>query len=187
MIGHGLGAGRLRQGTHRDALLLGQRRERLRQDGRVHRAGLERGDHVGERHELHLHVLDREPVAAKRQVEHPLHGGAADVERHRASLEVGDALDLLAPESLAHDEVVLDVARVERRDVLDGQPGDDRVEAGGAHAGAAELQLAGRHLGDDLGAAGEPHGLDVDARPPAGGGRRAGTARRTNPSGCSRS
>ena len=44
-----------------------------------------------------------------------------------------------------------------------GRPGDDRVEAGRAHAGAAELQLAGRHLGDDLGAAGEPHGLHVDA------------------------
>jgi len=41
-------------------------------------------------------------------VEHPLHGGAADVERHRLTLEITDALHLFFPGGLAHGGVVLD-------------------------------------------------------------------------------
>ena len=162
-MGIGLGRRRAGEGTDADPLLLGQRGERLGEDAGVHRARLERGHHVGERHDLDLHVLDREAVAAEYLVEHPLHGGAAGVQRHRPTLEIGDPLHLRAPHGLPHGEVVLQKAHVERRDELDRQLRRHRVEAGGAHARAAELELAGGHLARDLGAARQAHHLDTNA------------------------
>ena len=67
----------------------------------------------------------------------------------------------LPHERLAHGEVVLEVAGVQRGDELDGQLGGDRVEAGRAHAGAADLELAGGDLREDLRPAGQPDHLDA--------------------------
>ena len=54
---------------------------------------------------------------------------------------------------------------MQRRHELHRQVPGDRVEDGGAHAGPADVELPRRHLGEDLRAAGEAHGLGGDARP----------------------
>jgi hypothetical protein len=51
---------------------------------------------------------------------------------------------------------------VERGDELDRQRRRDGVEPGGAHTRAADVELTGRHLREDLGPASQPDGLDAD-------------------------